>query len=797
MSDLTAFVKQFLEECSENLDALDRTLVELEKDPGDRDKLASIFRTVHTIKGTSGFFGFSILGGLAHDGEDLLSRVRDGKRAFTPDIASALLELVDATRRILANIDKSGTEGDERYTALGARLISLCEPSPAPAGSTSLIEEPAILVNAPPPPTPAQPTLPQPAPRQAAALEPTATEPADHSKAAMKHAFELLERRRLERESASTADEPAGKAAGASPSEPDHAKNNVRVDVARLDKLMDLVGELVLARNQILALADSQRDTKGANAFQRLNLVTTELQEGIMKARLQPIETIWGRFPRVVRDLASLFDKKVRLELQGSDTELDRTIIEAIRDPLTHLVRNCVDHGIEAPVYRAAKGKDPEGRLLLRAFHEGGQVVIEISDDGAGIDVEVLKRKAVDLGLITAEQAHELDERAAMNLIFLAGFSTAERVTDISGRGVGMDVVKTNIEKIGGAVEIESALGEGTTLRITIPLTLTIIPALTVAANRQRYAIPRDSVVELVRLETGKPGLGIEMVHGSPVYRLRGSLLPVVYLKDVLGGSHTDLADDTVVNLVVTRAAHHKFGLVVDEVSDSGEIVVKPLGRELKQLKGLSAFAGATIMGDGRVALILDVVGLARRAQILSRAGARKLADTEPVPQQPAEQRERLLLFTAHGHRRMAIPLSHVTRLEEFPRSSVEWTGNSEVVQYQGQILPLIDLNALSARVAWGADHSGESTQIPSPGSLPQARSADGKIPVIVSSRQGLPAAGVKVERILDIVEEPLSIGRQAERKGSLGTAIIQGRVTEVLDLAEILEAQSLASSPS
>jgi two-component system chemotaxis sensor kinase CheA len=733
LSELAALIPQFLAESHENLDQLDRALVELEKDPAAPDKLASIFRTVHSLRGTNSFFGFSTLGDLTRSGESLLSRLRDGTLLLESDVTRGLLDMVDAIRLVLANVESTGGEGDEKYAALIERLTWLRMKATPPADNLTGEVSPADAV--------ARLAQDRQEPESAAAVAP-----------AVVNASSLV--------------------------------TNIRVDVERLDKLMDLVGELVLARNQILQFGASLQDVSVLGTIQRLSLITTALQEGIIKVRLQPIDSIWNKFPRVVRDLADRFDKSVRLEMEGSDTELDRTIIEAIRDPLTHLVRNCVDHGLESSAARVAAGKGPEGRVLLRAFHEGGQVNIEISDDGAGMDASRLKARAVDLGLITSEQAQQLDEPAAMRLIFLPGFSTAETVSDVSGRGVGMDVVKTNIEKIGGSIDIESNLGEGTTFRMTIPLTLTIVPALIVGSGGQRYAIPQASVLELVRLDPDKGTLGIEIVHGAAVYRLRERLLPVVSLNHELAGQHSrptgagaEHEGRGIVNLVVLRAAHRTFGLVVDAVSDIGEIVVKPLH---KILKGVSTFAGATIMGDGRVALILDVAGLAGRAQILAQASSRTSPETRPSSLPVGDHRQRLLIFTVAGEGLMAIPLSLVTRLEEFPRALVERTGACEVVQYQGQILPLIDLSSLAPDRRRGSE--------------PPHRSGDAAemIPVVVSSGPGR-LAGLKVERILDIVEEPLSIQYPPRRKGSLGSAVIQGRVTEILDLRELLNTEAPA----
>ena len=402
------------------------------------------------------------------------------------------------------------------------------------------------------------------------------------------------------------------------------ADANIRVGVGLLDKLMDLVGELVLTRNQILQFNTEREDAALNATSQRLNLITTELQEGVMKTRMQPIGMVWNKLPRVVRDMAVALGKQIRLEMDGADTELDRTIIEAIKDPLVHLVRNSCDHGIEPPEARTRAGKPPQGRLTLRAYHEGGQVNIEIGDDGAGIDVARVKQKAIEKGLLRPEQAEKLSDREALNLIFQPGFSTAQTVTNVSGRGVGMDVVKSNIEKIGGVVDIFSRPGEGATVKLKIPLTLAIIPGLVITSGGERFVIPQVSLLELIRLEGDSSEKHIEHVHGTPVYRRRGSLLPIAYLNQVLGLKSAERAE--AVSMVVLQAEDRQFGLVVDGINDTQEIVVKPLG---KQLKGLTVYAGATIMGDGRVALILDVLGIGQRSGVLaeSREQARAAAE--------------------------------------------------------------------------------------------------------------------------------------------------------------------------
>jgi two-component system chemotaxis sensor kinase CheA len=585
------------------------------------------------------------------------------------------------------------------------------------------------------------------------------------------------------------------------------ASSSIRVDVGQLDKLMNLVGELVLTRNQILQFSATQQDPVFLGTTQRLNLVTTELQEGVMKTRMQPIDNIWNKFPRVVRDLALACGKQVRVEMEGKETELDKTLIEAIKDPLTHLIRNSVDHGIESPEKREAAGKPPEGRLLLRAYHEGGQVNIEVSDDGAGVDVPRVKHKAVERGLITPQKATQMSEREALDLLFLPGFSTAQKVTKVSGRGVGMDVVKTNIEKIGGSVDIQSSLGKGTTIKIKIPLTLAIIPALMVTTGGDRYAIPQVSLLELVHLEGEQAKKGIEMIHGAPVYRLRGNLLPLVNLnhelcveegvkgsdREPLNGSNSFVGEGTVtqtldfvsalerqmaehaaVNIVVLQADGRHFGLVVDGINDTEEIVVKPLG---KQIKGISTFAGATIMGDGQVALILDVLGLAQRANVVSEVRDRGVGEKAAEAESRHDDGESLLLLRGPDDGRMAMPLSLVARLEEFARTAMERSEGQYVVQYRGQILPLIHLSSALT----------ERRQQPRNAGASEPGAEDEKIQVVVYTDQGR-SVGLVVDRILDIAHEVVKIQQRSGRQGTLGSMVVQGRVTELLDVKGIIQ---------
>jgi two-component system chemotaxis sensor kinase CheA len=542
------------------------------------------------------------------------------------------------------------------------------------------------------------------------------------------------------------------------------ADANIRVGVGLLDKLMDLVGELVLTRNQILQYNTEREDAALNATSQRLNLITTELQEGVMKTRMQPIGMVWNKLPRVVRDMAVAMGKQIRLDMDGAETELDRTIIEAIKDPLVHLVRNSCDHGIESPEVRARAGKPPQGRLSLRAYHEGGQVNIEISDDGAGIDVARVKQKAVEKGILRPEQAEKLSDREALNLIFQPGFSTAKTVTNVSGRGVGMDVVKSHIEKIGGIVDLFSRPGEGTTVKLKIPLTLAIIPGLVITSGGERFVIPQVSLLELIRLEGDSLEKHIEHVHGTPVYRRRGSLLPIAYLNQVLGLESAGRAE--AVNMVVLQAEDRQFGLVVDGINDTQEIVVKPLG---KQLKGLDVYAGATIMGDGRVALILDVLGIGQRSGVLAESREQARAAAEQKPQAAIEQ-QRLLLFRAGSFERLAVPLSLVARLEEFPRSSIENAGGRQVVQYRNRILPLVPLREVLESGGGDQDQPADPVQV-------------------VVFNDGERSVGLVVDQILDVAEEAVTVRQQSARKGLLGSAVVGKRVTDFLDLNYVLEA--------
>src|ERR1700722_11397629 len=763
MSD-SDIVQDFLVESYENMDRLDRELVGLEKNPHDREALASVFRTIHTIKGTCGFLGFTKLEKVAHVGENLLTRLRDGQLTLSPELTTALLGMVDAVRQMLNQIEVSGQEGERDDSVLISTLSRLQQVPEAPAKG----EAPKNAAEAAPP-RPIGDILMQrtgvtQAEIQLAAEMQKAGDP--------RHMGEIL----VEQGAVRPADVvDALHIQQASRAQATASDSSIRVDVGLLDKVMNLVGELVLARNQILQFAGRLKDTGFVAVCQRLNLITTELQAGVMKTRMQPIGNIWGQFPRTVRDVALGCGKEVAIEMEGKETELDKTIIEAIKDPLTHLVRNSVDHGIELPKVRLQAGKPRAGRLILRAFHEGGQVNIEISDDGAGLSGDRIRKKAVERGVVTAEQAARMSEREVFNLIFLPGFSTAEKVTNVSGRGVGMDVVKTNVEKIGGLVDLQSTLGCGTTVRVKIPLTLAIIPALVVTCAGERYAIPQVNLLELVGLEAEHATSAIEMVHDVPVYRLRGRLLPLVYLRRELklahGAEHAGSHDDAV-NIVVLQADDRQFGLVVDEINDSEEIVVKPLRKQLKTVK---TFAGSSIMG---------VLGLAQRASVVGESRERPAAEKKAESVGSAGEKQTFLLFAGLGGSRMAIPLNILARLEEFPVTQVEMSGTQWVTQYRGQILPLVRL----AVVLEERRHRLRALQAPPP---PDS----GPIQVLVLNHDGR-TFGLVVDRIIDIVEAHADVRSKATRAAVLYSLVIGERVTELLDIPALLQIAGVNTVP-
>jgi two-component system chemotaxis sensor kinase CheA len=787
---LDDIVEEFLVESHENLDQLDSDLVALEQDPDSRERLSSIFRTIHTIKGTSGFLAFNRLEEVTHVGENMLSRLRDGELELSPARTSVLLQMVDTVRSLLTSIEASGGEGGVEVGGVVAAITAAMEDAPPAAASP--IPTPRTAAAAPAPKAPAKPAAKAAAKpaakkrtarrtttsRATAAVPPTSEPQGEARVAALADELPeaatavvpelLVEQPAAPAPPAEQSDAEAPATSGGDQARRGVADSTIRVDVDLLDELMLLVGELVLTRNQIVQNVARQTDTDLIRASQRLNLIASELQEGVMKTRMQPIDHIWSKLPRVVRDLGLQCGKSVRLEMEGRETELDKTLLEAVKDPLTHLVRNSVDHGIEQPAARTAAAKPAEGVLTLRARHESGQVVVEVADDGAGIDPAKLGAKALQRGLVTPDALTRMSPADILQLIFLPGFSTAAAVTNVSGRGVGMDVVKTNIESIGGTIEVESEPGAGTVCRLRIPLTLAIVPALTVECAGDRYAIPQISLQELVSLDAGKAANAVEEVGGAQVYRLRGELLPLVRLTDVLG--LTSERHDGHVVIAVLRSEGRRFGLVVDRVINTEEIVVKAVGG---QMKAIGLYSGATVLGDGTVALILDVQALARRALRTETTERSQEAarDAAAAAASKETDRQRMLLAAIGGGRRVAIPLDTVTRLEQVRAESVEKVGNREVVQYRGAILPMVRLDR----------HLGAYGE------------TDREVlEVIVYSDHGRSVA-IVVEEILDIVDGEAAVRSDIDDLGLLGSAVLGDKVTELLDV----RAAILAADPA
>jgi two-component system chemotaxis sensor kinase CheA len=728
MDELT---REFLIESQEGLDRMERCLTDLEEHPQDASLLGDIFRSVHTIKGTTGFLGFKRLEKLAHAGENLLGLLREGKLNADQPLITGLLQLLDGLRSILKSIETDAGEGECEDTRLIEQLEELQAPAHANKQAGGRV--------APAAPSAAEPVEPPQAPKTA---DPR---PAEQSAPASIPADSTAFGQASSRSGKQTAQTPQATA----------AESTLRVDVILLNRMMNLVGELVLTRNQVLQATAS--DPNMTLLSRRLDMVTADLRESVMKARMQPVSNIFSKIPRIVRDLSQSLGRRVRLQVEGQDTELDKSLLEAIKDPLTHAVRNSLDHGIESPAEREAAGKDPEGTLKLRASHEGSHVIIEISDDGAGIAVEKVRQKAIERGLITADRAAQLGERELLQLIFLPGFSTATQVTNVSGRGVGMDVVRTNVEKIGGKVEIDSRAGKGTTLRLRIPLTLAIIPALIVRSVNQSFALPQGSLSELVHIPTELASQAIEWIEGAPLHRLRGQLLPLVFLDRMLMPEAEHKPTTERDNFIaVLDADGRRFGLVVDGLADPEEIVVKPLSAALKKI-GL--YSGATVLGNADLALILDPGAIAMKAGVTMSASEDAVVAAEEL--ESAKGME-FLLVEAAG-RRAAVPLADVLRIEQLPVSRIEYIGYRPVLNFEGQIMPVEDAGGIL-----GAAESDPEAKI-----------------VVVVCRQGSRHVGIAVSHVLDVASgADLFEAGTSLRTG--GVTLLKDRVTGVVDLGGV-----------
>ncbi|MCA1243924.1 chemotaxis protein CheW [Stappia stellulata] len=774
MDDL---LSEFLTETNESLDVVDVELVKFEQEPNNAKILDNVFRLVHTIKGTCGFLGLPRLEALAHAAETLMGKFRDGA-PVTQEAVSLILTSIDRIKEILADLETAGgaePEGSDDDLISELERLSLSAETKDAAGSAA--EEPADEVatgdivdqSLERPLRPGEVSLDdlERAFREAecevelpvAASE----EELDHeveAEAAPVKAAPLAETAKVK---AKAKEEPAAK-------EPTEKKasvssQSIRVAVDTLEDLMTMVSELVLTRNQLLEIVRRHEDSEFKVPLQRLSNVTAELQEGVMKTRMQPIGNAWQKLPRIVRDLSQELEKPIELEMLGADTELDRQVLELIKDPLTHMIRNSADHGLEMPADRRAVGKSEKGTITLSAYHEGGHIIIEVRDDGRGIDVDRVKANVLERGLASEAELEKMTDQQIHKFIFAAGFSTAANVTSVSGRGVGMDVVRNNVELIGGSIDLRSVPGKGSSFIIKIPLTLAIVSALIVEAGGDRFAIPQLSVVELVRVQDNSEPR-IERIKDTPVLRLRNKLLPLVQMSYLLGANPNAVdaeANSDTGFIVVMQVGSETFGVVVDGVFHTEEIVVKPMST---MLRNLTMFSGNTILGDGAVIMIIDPNGvasaMASHASSVVAEEERKQHEEAITSALDGQSTVSMLLFRAGSAEPKAVPLSLVTRLEEFDVTKIEQSNGRDLVQYRGSLMPLVYIDPA------------------------QTRRSEGTQPMLVFSDAGR-SMGLVVDEIVDIVEDRMNIEVGSDRAGVLGSAVIKDKATEIIDLGYFL----------
>jgi two-component system chemotaxis sensor kinase CheA len=784
MDDL---LREFLTETSESLDTVDNQLVRFEQEPNNAKILDNIFRLVHTIKGTCGFLGLPRLEALAHAGETLMGKFRDGM-PVTAEAVTLILSSIDRIKEILGGLEATETEPEGNDRDLIDQLEAMVERGMAamasgeatPAAAAASEPEPQPVAKAPAAPAQTRGTLidqtlerplrpgevsldelerafrdtaieVEPAHAKAKAPAPVAVAPEPVEVKAKQEKPAAKEPRSPRKSAAAAAIEMEA-------SEGDRVANqSIRVNVDTLEHLMTMVSELVLTRNQLLEISRRNEDTEFKVPLQRLSNVTAELQEGVMKTRMQPIGNAWQKLPRIVRDLSGELGKQIELEMHGADTELDRQVLDLIKDPLTHMVRNSADHGLETPAERGAAGKPETGTIRLSAYHEGGHIIICIADNGRGLNTERIKAKALSNGLVSETELEKMSEAQIHKFIFAPGFSTAAQITSVSGRGVGMDVVRTNIDQIGGTIDIKSVAGEGCSVTIKIPLTLAIVSALIVEAGGDRFAIPQLSVVELVRARANSEHR-IERIKDTAVLRLRNKLLPLMHLKKLLKIDDGSSSDPENGFIVVTQVGSQTFGIVVDGVFHTEEIVVKPMSTKLRHI---DMFSGNTILGDGAVIMIIDPNGIAK-ALGASGAAHQQIADENASHHAGSgEQLTSLLVFRAGTTQPKAVPLGLVTRLEEIAADKIELSNGRYMVQYRDQLMPLVQMEGVTIQ-------------------------SSGSQPILVFADDGR-AMGLVVDEIIDIVEERLNIEVAGSQSGILGSAVIKGQATEVIDVGHFL----------
>ncbi len=772
MSDSQSdIIQEFLVESFDNLSNINDDLTQYEKNIEDYELLNSIYRKIHTLKGSASFLGLTKLQEITHTVESILDHIRDKDFAVNSDLIDIFLESFDICVHLLRNIENNGVEGELDTSDILRRLKNSLENEllgqQMPRGDEMVNEkfDDSKIDSKPDHEDVLKDEL-------DSLLLDHANETTEQieSSASISKTNDQPEKVQVDNEQKAVQKKDSAPVASvnkvSTSSKSNISESIVRVNVHLLDKIMNVVGELVITRNQILQYSKFKDDADLNRYAQQLNVITTDLQTDIMTTRMQPVGSVFNKFERIVRDLSRTQKKKVRLEIIGQDTELDKTLLEVIKDPMTHLIRNSLDHGLELPEQREANGKNAEGKLSIKAYHEGGQVVIEISDDGAGINTARVKAKAIEKGIMSRDEVESLSLNKIHTLIFHPGFSTAEQVTNISGRGVGMDVVKSNIEKIGGEVEVNSEEGRGTVFRLKIPLTLAIVPALVVEGGGETFAIHQKNLVELVLLEE-KDFSRIEMLHGREFFRLRGDIIPIIRLNQVLGFKNEEVKEDPVLNIIVLKAEGKTYGLIVDEILDTQEIVVKPLDRILKNIK---YYAGSTIMGDGRVALIIDAFGFYN--QFDSKDGKHK-EEIKPhdVIQEDVYDKLEVILYKLGDERVYGVPLSLIDRLEEIECSKIEKSGNQHLIRYRNTSMPLINIENI-------LDLDGKSVL---------DTNKEGKLNCIVTSINGT-FFGLVVSEIIDIAlsESELEVDT-IDRLGLMGTIYIDNRLITLLDLYEVI----------
>ena len=801
MDDL---LSEFITETSESIEAVDMQLVEFEKDPSNQEILGNIFRLVHTVKGTCGFLGLPRLESVAHAGENVLDKFRGGDIDVNAHAVSLVLKCIDKIRELVEELAETGLEPDGEDGALIADLNALASGEAAPEAAAPAAEAPAAdaapTTNEFGAPIAAElmaeveaasaagikaatdaemhiedssgdaeaaPTTNEfGAPIAAELMAEVEAATAAGVKAATDAEMHIENATEMDADSSKTAapavpapaasSAPAKKEAPKPPAEAVAVAATLRVNVDVLENLMTLVSEMVLTRNQLLQMARGYEDSEFTVPIQRLSHITSDLQEGVMKTRMQPIGNAWSKLPRIVRDLAIETGKKIDLQMLGAETELDRQVLDLIKDPLTHMVRNSADHGLEVTPDRLAAGKPETGVIVLEAYHEGGHIIIQIRDDGKGLNMDRIREKCLENGLVTDSELESMSDTQIQQFIFKAGFSTAAAVTSVSGRGVGMDVVRTNIEKIGGAIELVSTEGVGTTFTIKIPLTLAIVSGLIVESCGEKFAVPQISVLELVRASSSSE-YNIEIINESPVLRLRNRLLPLVHLGDLLKLSSPkdrDIHGDEEMFIIVMQVGTYTFGIIVDRVFDTEEIVVKPTSPVLRDIP---FYSGNTILGDGSVIMIIDPNGIAASTGDAAGGGDDAEDQAKAAVAADADERSSMLIFRAGGDELKAVPLALIARLEEIDMAEVEITHGEHMVQYRGQLMPLIPFNA---------DHEWK---------------ADGRQAVLVFSEKER-SMGLVVDDIVDIVEDKLKVEISSNHDGLIGSAVIDGRATDVID---------------